>query len=239
MDGFQIYHGTSNPLWALGYLALYYLLAAISCGIYLAYLNWQCTGADKEAQSTEYKNNIGSKESESNSPARPAKKSPQNEQARPKKNNIVSKESESNSPARPAKKSPQNEQARPKRNRQIPSKFQEFELNKIPGDLKRMNKPRKTNDQDLQMRFGNMGKNKNQPEVKRTKSLDFLGCTDAFTEVYSKVTVPILQEPSLIGILKCQTKTKDASVKAPHTRAKAKLAQRIRFDETYNQVRYF
>ena len=46
----------------------------------------------------------------SNSPARPAKKTPQNEQARPKKNNIESKESESNNPARPAKKSPQTEQ---------------------------------------------------------------------------------------------------------------------------------
>ena len=99
-----------------------------------------------------------------------------------------------------------------------------------------MNKPRKTNDQDLQMKSGNMSENKNQPEV---KSSDFLGWTDAFTEVYSKVTVPILQEPSLIGILKCQTKTKDASVKAPHTRARAKLAKRIRFDEAFNQVRYF
>ena len=102
-----------------------------------------------------------------------------------------------------------------------------------------MNKLRKTNDQDLQMKSGNMSENKTQPEVKRPESLDFLGWTDAFTEVYSKVTVPILQEPSLIGILKCQTKTKDASVKAPYTRAKAKLAKRIRFDEAYNQVRYF
>ena len=84
-----------------------------------------------------------------------------------------------------------------------------------------------------------MSDNKNQQEVRRPESLDFLGWTDAFTEVYSKVNVSILQEPALIGILKCQTKTKDASVKAPHTRAKAKLAQRIRFDETYNQVRYF
>ena len=99
-----------------------------------------------------------------------------------------------------------------------------------------MNKPRKTNDQDLQMKSGNMSANKSQPEV---KSPGFLGWTDAFTEVYSKVTEPILQEPGLIGILKCQTKTKDASVKAPYTRAKAKLAKRIRFDEAYNQVRYF
>ena len=84
-----------------------------------------------------------------------------------------------------------------------------------------------------------MSENKTQPEVKCPESLNFLGWTDAFTEVYSKVTVSILEEPALIGILKCQTKTKDASVKAPYTRAKAKLAKRIRFDEAYNQVRYF
>ena len=103
-------------------------------------------------------------------------------------------------------------------------------------------KPTKTTDQGLQMKPGNMNENKTQLKVMRPESLEFLGWTDAFTDVYSKaVNVSTLEKPPLIGILKCQTtKAKDASVKAPYTRAKAKLAPRVQFDEAnIVKVRYF
>ena len=113
--------------------------------------------------------------------------------------------------------------------------------NRVPIDQEqRMEKPTKADNQGLPKQPGNMNENKTQQEVKRPESLDFLGWTDAFTDVYSKVKLSTLEEPALIGILKCQTKVKDASVKAPHTRAKAKLAPRVQFDEAnIVQIRYF